>query len=456
MSNTPFFYRSVSTFGLAVALWAFVPLAVHAQGMPPQAVPAAANPIPMMAAPGDTAPTDPAAAPAAAPVATADAPAPVPAPQNTAPAAPVVPAATEVPAAQAPAPSDAALKASNSGAVPSLMESIGGAVANGGEQATEFPGMNLPIGEQPAGAQQQVKTAEEDQAEMRKEAYEAMMSGLLPLQPDELREAFVRVDKNQKAIEEPLSYPKPEVAFTTISLDPGATPLTFKLATGHVTTVTFLDVTGAPWPIKDVSWAGNFEIKAPTDGNATSSSEKDKPTDAAEEEKKRKEVLSSIPNVMRIIPLAEYAHGNMSIRLAGLTTPVTFTLRTNKEVVQYRLDIRIPEMGPLATPPLIQNGDQGMTAGDTTLTQVMEGIPPADAEKLSVSGVDGRTSVYRVAGVVYVRTPLTLLSPSWTGSVKSADGMNVYAIGNAPVLLLSDEGQMVRAKISETDDGESK
>ena len=45
-------------------------------------------------------------------------------------------------------------------------------------------------------------------------------------------------------------------------------------------------------------------------------------------------------------------------------------------------------------------------------------------------------------------TPLTLLSPSWDSSVTSADGMNVYTLNDTPVVLLSDEGRMVRAHIT--------
>ena len=133
-----------------------------------------------------------------------------------------------------------------------------------------------------------------------------------------------------------------------------------------------------------------------------------------------------------------------------MPTPVTFTLRTQREVVQYRLDIRIPETGPLSRPPLIDTGADGLTAGDGTLTRVLEGIMPQDAVRLSLEGpgIDGRTSAYEFGGVTYVRTPLTLLSPSWSSSVKSADGMNVYKLGAAPVILLSDQGRVVRVQLS--------
>lgn len=356
--------------------------------------------------------------------------------------------------ADGPAPSAAQPPAQNpaDAPVPSLMDTLTGqlpsladrqaqqASASTGTSAApaaetpsadtvDIPGMDLPFGsEQPAPL-----SAEEKEEQMRSRSFESMMGSMLPLEPDEIRDAFTRMDRNQKAVEEPLAYPKPEVSFTTISLDPGVKPMTFKLATGHVSTISFLDITGQPWPIKDMTWAGNFEVKSATQ-NAD-------------------EKFPMYPNIMRIIPLSEYAYGNLSVRLVGLQTPLTFTLRTNREVVQYRLDIRVPEDGPLAVPSLIAQPEENrLRAGDETLTRVMEGVPPTAAVKMGVSGVDGRTTAYKINGLTYVRTPFTLLSPAWNGSVRSADGMNVYMLQDAPVLLLSNQGEMVRAQLKELEE----
>ncbi len=362
-------------------------------------------------------------------------------------------ASVSSPVADGPAPSAAQPPAQDPAptgtpAVPSLMDSLSGQLPSLADKraqqaaassvgvpsaqaadGADIPGMDLPFGsEQPAPL-----SAEEKEEQMRSHSFESMMNGMLPLEPDEIRDAFTRMDRNQKAVEEPLAYPKPEVSFTTISLDPGVKPMTFKLATGHVSTVSFLDITGQPWPIKDMTWAGNFEVKSATQ-NAD-------------------EKFPMYPNIMRIIPLSEYAYGNLSVRLVGLQTPLTFTLRTGREVVQYRLDIRVPEDGPLAVPSLIaQSEENKLTAGDETLTRVMEGVPPPSALKMRVSGVDGRTTAYKINGLTYVRTPFTLLSPAWNGSVRSADGMNVYALADAPVLLLSDQGEMVRAQLKELEE----
>lgn len=306
------------------------------------------------------------------------------------------------------------------------------ALPEGGELESRSPGMDLPVeggllpGSLTLESPEVVQRSEEDiNAEVREDAFNAALTGILPLEPPEIRKLLERYDQTQEASEIPIyPYPEPEVVVKNISLDPGVRPVEIKLATGHVTTLNVVDISGAPWPIQDVTWAGNFEIVPPEAGS----------------------------HVVRITPMSEFAYGNISVRLLELKTPITFVLKAHRDGVYYRMDARLPEYGPLAVPPIIDGGIT-IAAGDPSMTAVLDGSPPEAAKRLNVTGVDGRTTAFNFNGMVYVRTPLTLLSPSWTGSIKSADGMNVYTLGNAPVLLLSDQGRMVRARLSEkTDD----
>lgn len=281
-------------------------------------------------------------------------------------------------------------------------------------------------------------TAEEDNAlppartladiekETRRRAFDNALQGILPLRPEEIRELLEHFDRTREAVEVPVyPAPRPEVAVETIPLDPGTMPPAIKVAQGNVTTLSFLDVTGAPWPIQDISWAGNFEV-----------------VESGSQEG---------AHMVRISPQSEFAAGNMSVRLLTLKTPVILTLETSRDIVHYRFDAIIADYGPMAEAPLI---DRGLTikAGSQELSAVLRGVPPGAATKLSVSGVDGRTTAYRLNGQTFVRTPLTLLSPTWSSSVSSADGMRVYAIQDAPVLLMSDRGKMVRAHLSDRED----
>lgn len=290
------------------------------------------------------------------------------------------------------------------------------------------PDIGLPADDQGrvdpfAIEQERVKSPEEVGNMIRDQAFNAALTGLLPMNPDEIRKLLERFDSTQQAVEVPVyPYPEPEVVVETVSLDPGARPPVLKVGVGHVTTLTILDVTGAPWPVKDLTFAGNFEVIPPEAGG----------------------------HVVRITGMSEFGYGNISLRLNELRTPVTFTIKTSRDSVHYRFDARIPEYGPFANAPIIDGG-LTLVAGNSVLGAILDGVPPTGAEKLKVSGVDGRTTAYAYQNTTYVRTPLTLLSPGWSGSVSSADGMNVYAIANAPVLLLSDKGQMVRAGLSEED-----
>ncbi|NQZ13745.1 MAG: type IV secretion protein DotH [Alphaproteobacteria bacterium] len=269
-----------------------------------------------------------------------------------------------------------------------------------------------------------MKSQEQIEAEIRQEAFDAVITGLFPLQPDQIQELLRHYDMTEEAVNSPVAgMPTPEISVQTVSLDPGATPLTIRTSPGHITTINLLDVTGAPWPIQDVSWAGDFEVVEPEEGG----------------------------HIIRITPMEKFAYGNMAVRLLTLKTPVTISLRTDQTAVHYRVDARVPEYGPFAETPIIE-GVEDLKAGNPLITSVLDGAPPQGAQKLKVSGADGRTSAYSLAGKTYVRTPLTLLSPGWDSSVSSADGMNVYSLNSTPVLLLSDNGRFIRAHLSQEED----
>lgn len=291
-----------------------------------------------------------------------------------------------------------------------------------GEAAPEDAGLNLDT----LPEFDFEKTPEELEKEVREKAFKAAIDGLLPMRPEEIRKLLESYDRTQESVEVPIyPAPKPEIAVETLSLDPGTKPAVIKLAFGHVTTFNTLDITGAPWPIEDMSWAGNFDVMETEAGPGA--------------------------NIVRITPQTEFATGNMSMRLVGLRTPVIIMMETNREKVHYRFDAVIPEFGPLANSPIIET-NTGLTAGNLDMAKILEGVPPDGAKRLSVSGIDGRTSAYKLNGRTYLRTPTSLLSPGWSQSVSSADGMKVYEMNDAPVILVSEKGKMVRVKLTDREE----
>ena len=294
--------------------------------------------------------------------------------------------------------------------------------AGSGELAQQptVPGMELPLdGSDPATATKKL-TPEEDEALMRKEAFKGAITGIMPLKPGEIRTLLEKFDETAQASETPVfPDPSPESGFQMVSLDPGQKPLVVKTAIGNVTTLSLVDITGQPWPIQDLSWAGNFEVLQPESGS----------------------------NMLRITPMAQFAKGNVSMKLVGLNPPVILTLVADRKSVHVRMDVQIPEIGPNGVPPLVE-GQESIKAGDSTVAGILEGVPPSSAKPMKVSGVDGRTTAYDTGGAMFVRTPYNLLSPGWNNSAQSADGMHVYALPYTPVLILSDKGKMLRAYLT--------
>ncbi|MFN3700813.1 MAG: DotH/IcmK family type IV secretion protein [Alphaproteobacteria bacterium] len=272
------------------------------------------------------------------------------------------------------------------------------------------------------------KTPQQLEEEIRSQAFNAALEGMLPLRPEEIRILLERYDRTQESVVTPIyPDPKPLSVVETLAMDPGTEPTRIKTALGHITTLNFIDITGKPWPVQSLSWAGDFEVMQ----------------NVGDPEKGE--------NIVRVSPRTEFARGNMSIKMIDLDSPIIIMLTTDRDEVHYRFDATVPQRGPMAEIPIIDRGIT-LTAGRSDISDMLQGIMPNSALKLNVSGVDGRTTAYSYNGMTYLRTPLTLLSPGWNNSVASSDGMRVYELQSTPVVLLSEKGKMVRAQLSDRED----
>jgi intracellular multiplication protein IcmK len=312
-------------------------------------------------------------------------------------------------------------------------------------QNTSISGISIPTPPPPSSAmpstdgsqlaQQAEQAAVQAQAEAdaaaakrelehNRKSFNRASTGLLPLSPDQVRGFMRHLQQTQESAQPPYEgQPKGKIRIQTISLDPGAEPPLVHLAAGYVTTINILDSTGEPWPILDVGVGGNFDV-SPTKADT---------------------------HIVRIMPLTRYSSGNISVVLKDLTTPLVFRLVADTTSdVDMRFDARIPKFGPDAKIPLVDHSR--LEAGDETIMAFLQNLPPDGSKREKVGGLDARTMVWSLGDHTYVRTPLSLLSPAYNASVNSSDGMAVYEIGNAPVLLMSDNGAIVRAHFLRDDD----
>ena len=248
-------------------------------------------------------------------------------------------------------------------------------------------------------------------------AFDGVAEQMFPLTPEQI----IRIKQMYQTAEyaksaTPGTPPKPTATSQFVNLSPGSTPPVIRLSQGFVSSLVFLDSTGAPWPINA------YDLGDPTAFNIQ---------------------WDKTSNTLMIQASKLYTYGNLAVRLRGLNTPVMLTLIPGQKAVDYRVDLRVQGYGPNAKTMPMDNG-LPPSASDLLL-HVLDGVPPAGSARLTVSGGDARA--WLLNGKMFVRTNLTILSPGWLGSMTSADGMHAYEMQKSPVLLVSWHGKVMQLKV---------
>lgn len=256
-----------------------------------------------------------------------------------------------------------------------------------------------------------------DEDAINSEAFKQVQKKLYPLTHDQV----ITLHKDQESQEFTLATtagtpPRPAVTTQVVRLDPGSTPSVIRLGQGFISSVVFLDSTGAPWPIiaYDQGDPSAYGVQWDKSGNT-----------------------------MMIQAKKLYTYGNMAVRLQGLSTPVMLTIIPGQQVIDYRVDMRVVGYGPNAKN--VRTGINLPEATNDALMQVLDDIPPPGAILMTVTG--GPAKVWNVGHTMYVRTQLTILSPGWLSMMTSADGMHVYKMSDSPILLVSWHGKVMQLKI---------
>ena len=249
-------------------------------------------------------------------------------------------------------------------------------------------------------------------------AFTQVVRNLMPLEPSQITTLRSMFDQSQRAVAEyPGIPPKPTSSSILVNMSPGAAPPVIRLRAGYVTSLVFLDASGQPWPVTGYDLgnpkAFNIQPTAP-DGKS---------------------------NTLIVQALDHYEEGNLAIMLKDQNTPVMLTLMPGQRAVDYRVDLRMPGIGP--------NGLVAMSGLPQTenpvLLNFLDGVPPSDAKLLVIEGAPAQAWSYQ--GHLFLRTRVTVLSPGWIASMNSPDGTYVYELAKTPVILASQRGQMIQLSI---------
>lgn len=290
------------------------------------------------------------------------------------------------------------------------------------------PPLNLHI---PRPKQPKQMTYEEGYAAMQKSipptsrpptaddtaAFNTLLKQNMPMSPQQVVELHQQIDVAQRAAAIPVNIPPKPVSTTLmVNLAPGTTPPAIRLAQGYVSSLVFVDSTGAPWPI------AAFDIGNPKAVNIQ---------------------WDSKSNIILLQAVTPYSYGDIVIRLVGLNTPITLEIISGQRVVDYRVDLHVPGLGPNSKE--VPLGTDLPNSANQMLLNVLDGVAPADSRQVTVRGADAMGWV--AGNTLYLRTRFTVLSPGWIGTMVSPDGMHAYELPKTSSVLISRYGEPAELKV---------
>lgn len=249
------------------------------------------------------------------------------------------------------------------------------------------------------------------------EAFNRLLQQNMPMTPQQILQLRQQIDLAQRAAAVPANIPpKPLSSTLMLNLAPGVSPPAIRLAQGYVTSLVFVDSTGAPWPVTSFNIGNPKAVNMQWDGKS---------------------------NIVMLQAMMPYSHGDMVVQLKDLPTPITLELVSGQRVVDYRVDLHVPGIGPNTKE--LPTGTPLPGSASQLLLGVLDGVAPAGSKALAVRGADA--NAWLLGEKIYLRTRFTLLSPGWMGKMVSPDGMNAYELPKTSSVLISRYGEPAELKI---------
>jgi intracellular multiplication protein IcmK len=211
----------------------------------------------------------------------------------------------------------------------------------------------------------------------------------------------------------------PRISTLTVSLAPGASLPLLRTAVNQPSSVVFTDSTGAPWPLAAPPYNGNengFTVQFIPDSS-----------------------------VMIVQAKRQYDRGNITVYLKGLPVPVIVEVNSGEadsnsrtQVIDSRLDLRIPQRGPQAK--RLPTGESKIGLYNATLQAFLDGIPPKEARRLKTQGDIPDTAVWQLGDDLYIRSR-SELRDDFEQTLSSGDGTTLYKLPLTPDAAFSVAGK---------------
>jgi len=251
----------------------------------------------------------------------------------------------------------------------------------------------------------------------------AVRQMLSVLSPEQLKAVKELQDQMSRAnAYNPVSF-VPHISSLSLDLAAGSSIPLVRVAPGQGTYIVFDDITGKPWPLEDtpISNDPSYTIYWYKPGN-----------------------------IVYVQPNRAYGNGNLGVKLRGLDTPIQIILANGEpdspkksRIYDSRINLRVPYRGPNAEQHSVTRIDK-IGLYDDELQALLDGVPPQQAKKIKSD--NPQVSVWRLAGRMYVRTPLESKS-MFSKTLSSSDGTHVYEMEITPFITLTDGMNTITVKV---------
>lgn len=249
-----------------------------------------------------------------------------------------------------------------------------------------------------------------------------IVSPLTPNQITDLRGYYE--DTRRASIARPVNG-EGQIRSTSVELDPGSPVPELRTMPNELSTMVFVDSTGAPWPLRAAPRVSRNDL---FDVNWLEGT-----------------------NIITVSPLTSYNQGTVTLILDGMSIPVSVKMSTinpesnaSKHYYDTRHDFRIPGRGPNAQTPT--TGTDQIALYDQVMQNFLDGIPPNGAQPIDIAPDDIDASAWTYDNSLYLRTTLPIRS-SFQRTLSSADGTHVYKMSVTPFLALSSDGRTINIKL---------
>lgn len=255
----------------------------------------------------------------------------------------------------------------------------------------------------------------------RDQQFQQALEAAVPYTPEQIEQYRRQMDAASQATVTPLNPGTPVSRSIRVNLTPGEQTPVLRVQPGVVSTLTFSDLTGQPWPVLSVVTGNPSAYVAQSAGEPGKS------------------------NIIVLSAIMAHIPSNLVVTLVDYPVPVTISLAQGASEVDYRVDVQVSARGPNAQMDMVGAASLAPT-NDSNMLAFLDGVPPSSARRLQTSSGDVEAWAY--GDMVYVRTAGDVLSPAYISRAANVSGVNVFVLNEAPVVIVTRNGQMASVRIN--------